>query len=48
METIIKAQNLSFNYPDGTKALKNIYFKIKKGERCVSSVQMVQVNPPYF
>lgn len=35
METIIKAQNLSFNYPDGTKALKNIYFKIKKGERCV-------------
>lgn len=34
METIIEAQNLSFKYPDGTQALKNINFKIKKGERC--------------
>lgn len=29
---IVDAQNLSFSYPDGTKSLKNIDFKVTKGQ----------------
>ncbi len=30
--SMIKAENIYFNYPDGTKALENLNFKIEKGE----------------
>ncbi|MCK9152183.1 ATP-binding cassette domain-containing protein [Methanobacterium alcaliphilum] len=33
VNTIIEAHNMSYIYPDGTSALKNINFKIKEGER---------------
>lgn len=34
METIhLETKNLSFTYPDGTKALKNVNIQIKKGEK---------------
>lgn len=32
-ETHIETKNLSFTYPDGTKALKNVNLQIKKGEK---------------
>lgn len=32
-ETIIKAENVSFTYEDGTKALKGVDLKIKKGRK---------------
>ena len=32
-EDILKFENLCFSYPDGTRALKNLNFTIKKGER---------------
>jgi len=31
-DVIVDVQNLSFSYPDGTKALKNISFKVTKGQ----------------
>ncbi len=31
-DVIVDVQNLSFSYPDGAKALKNISFKVTKGE----------------
>ncbi|EET86344.1 conserved hypothetical protein [Clostridium carboxidivorans P7] len=32
-EYIIETKDLSFNYPDGTKALKNVNIKIEKGKK---------------
>jgi cobalt/nickel transport system ATP-binding protein len=32
-EAVIKVKDLNFNYSDGTQALKNVSFNIKKGER---------------
>jgi cobalt/nickel transport system ATP-binding protein len=32
-KSMINIKNLNFNYPDGTRALKNISFNVKKGER---------------
>ena len=32
MNTILEIKNLSYAYPDGTTALQNIYFNLKKGE----------------
>lgn len=32
-ETVLSCENLSFEYPDGTKALNNINLEIKKGEK---------------
>ena len=29
----LETKNLSFTYPDGTEALKNVNLKIKKGEK---------------
>ncbi|WP_053955479.1 energy-coupling factor ABC transporter ATP-binding protein [Inediibacterium massiliense] len=32
-EYILKTENLSYEYPDGTKALKNLHLKIEKGKK---------------
>ena len=32
----LETKNLSFTYPDGTEALKNVNIKIKKGEKIAS------------
>jgi cobalt/nickel transport system ATP-binding protein len=39
-EYILEARNLSFQYPDGTKALRNINLKIEKGKK----ISVVGVN----
>ena len=33
IETIIQTENMSFDYPDGTTAIRNINLKLKKGEK---------------
>ena len=43
-KTIIQTENLSFKYPDGTLALRDINIEIKRGEKVAVMDPMVRVN----
>ena len=44
----LSTENLSFTYPDGTRALKNINIEIEKGEKVAKGEIIGKVGPKYI